>query len=190
MLPREGTETKQWLTLEKGIMGLITHVTSRGDGNLNQFRYKATTKLLITHVTSRGDGNSELAVTTPRGLVNNPCYLERGRKQLTPFWYGMMFLVNNPCYLERGRKPSTILSRHSKTVMLITHVTSRGDGNLQQVIVQIALIKLITHVTSRGDGNKLTTKEKAHHFRLITHVTSRGDGNTLFSRLNGVLSLS
>ena len=36
--------------------------------------------------------------------------------------------VNNPCYLERGRKPEAVIGYDVRD-QLITHVTSRGDGN-------------------------------------------------------------
>ena len=36
--------------------------------------------------------------------VNNPCYLERGRKLTDEKRKRFREIVNNPCYLERGRK--------------------------------------------------------------------------------------
>ena len=81
MLPREGTETGKAILL-KSLHLLITHVTSRGDGNqVTGFLNKSFR--LITHVTSRGDGNYSFAYKlAPFEIVNNPCYLERGRKLL------------------------------------------------------------------------------------------------------------
>ncbi len=38
-------------------------------------------------------------------------------------------LVSNPYYLERGRKPKS-RSRWNNNGLLVTHITSRGDGNL------------------------------------------------------------
>ena len=153
MLPREGTETVCNIYYGFWNFQLITHVTSRGDGNVRGFR-------------------ASRAFTS----VNNPCYLERGRKRMT-----------------NGIR--TILSQ------LITHVTSRGDGNTFILSIIIIELRLITHVTSRGDGNYIYRRcviadilvnnpcylERGRKqvmfsillsfFRLITHVTSRGDGN-------------
>ena len=105
MLPREGTETNLKGHLPSSEHQLITYVTSRGDGNflfcIGVWKYRS---------------------------VNNPCYLERGRKQFSHFIYLSFYIVNNPCYLERGRKPE-VAEILADTITLITHVTSRGDGN-------------------------------------------------------------
>ena len=80
MLPREGTETGVCVCV--CVCWLITHVTSRGDGN---FSFEGQYSVPL--------------------LVNNPCYLERGRKPIDfVSKLTKIYKVNNPCYLERGRK--------------------------------------------------------------------------------------
>ena len=64
MLPREGTETDITYFLIRYIYRLITHVTSRGDGNVIIGLFLLLKNRLITHVTSRGDFLGEIHKTT------------------------------------------------------------------------------------------------------------------------------
>ena len=68
------------------------------------------------------------------------------------FWYlCTKYRVSNPYYLERGRKLVRI-EAFVFTQLLVTHITSRGDGNYQ-IEENDIIPELVTHITSRGDGN-------------------------------------
>ena len=87
-------------------------------------------------------------------LVNNPCYLERGRKHYCYNFLSDVILVNNPCYLERGRKPFLALLSDCAITVNNPCYLERGRKHFELLrFVQLQL--LITHVTSRGDGNFL-----------------------------------
>ena len=86
-------------------------------------------------------------------------------------------LVNNPCYLERGRKHSTVTQQPLGGKALITHVTSRGDGNYIYRRCVIADILVNNPCYLERGRKQVMFSILLSFFRLITHVTSRGDGN-------------
>ncbi len=116
MLPREGTETFS-------LTNFASAVSVNNPCYLERGRKLALTFPFIIY-----------------DIVNNPCYLERGRKHNLFHDILLSVNVNNPCYLERGRKPKHLSNINQLHTKLITHVTSRGDGNSLEIILRAILL--------------------------------------------------